>query len=218
VAGVLALAAIALMFPGGTSQRGRVVEPSRTVTVTGEGEVRVRPDLAQLTFGVITHGASATEAEALVLASARQIQTALVQAGADDQTVEPSHAAVVTNTYQDYTGVVRIGSFQGRSAVRGTVRTLSKVQASIDAGLAAGATSLESVVYLLENPEPAKESAMKAALENARERASVIVRSDGERLGPLKSMEVLLEEAPPTAGASPGSLLFRAKVKATFEY
>jgi uncharacterized protein YggE len=192
-------------------------EPDRVVTVTGEGEVRVKPDEAHVSFGVLMHGPSAAEAEALALETARRVQEAIAQAGGDVDRLEISHLTLSATTYQDFAGTARISGFQAQASVQAVIRNLSKVQAVLDAGLAAGATSLDGVAYTLENPESAKQAAMKAALENARQRATTLVRAEGERLGELRNVEVLLEENTQSA-ASPASLVFRARVRATFGY
>lgn len=221
LAGSLLLVALVLLFTGRPEATKSDTQPvqaaPRSITVTGEGEIRVRPDLALVTFGVVTHRASAAEAEALALASARQIAGALTEAGALEDRVEVTHLTLTTNTFTDFAGVTRISGFQAAVAVQATVRNLTKVQAVLDAGLAAGATSLDEVVYTLEGPEVSRQAAMRSALENARQRATMLAKAEGERLGELLSMEVLLEDSPGTAN-SPANLTFRARVRASFGY
>lgn len=220
LAGSLLLVALVLLFSGRPVERKAPEEApavSRTVTVTGEGETRVRPDLALVTFGVVMHRASAAEAEALALASAGQIKEALVQAGAAADGVELSNLTLTTNTYTDFAGVTRISGFHASVAVQAEVQTLNRVQAVLDAGLAAGATSLERVIYTLESPEAAKQAAMRAARENAGQRAAMLIKGEEGKLGELIHLEVLMEDAPTTA-LSPGTLTFRARVKATFQF
>ena len=217
--GSLLVIALVLIFAGKPAQppaTGGAEQPVHMVTVTGEGEVRVRPDQARITFGVVTHGASAGEAEALMVASSRKVQTALSEAGAEEGKVEISHLVLSTTTYQDFSGVTRISGFKASTTVEGTTAALTRVQSMVEAGLGAGATSVDGIVYALENPELTRQAAMRAALDNARTRAAAMVRAEGGTLGELRSMEVLLE--PDVTASSPGGLLFRARVRATFEY
>jgi uncharacterized protein len=217
LAGTLLLVAIVLMAigrPQGNQAPGAAAQaPTRTVTVTGDGETRVRPDLAQVTIGIVMHRASAAEAEAQSVASAKEVQTAMVEAGAEADRVELGPVTVKTTTYQDFAGTPRISGFEAHITVLAGVRNTAKTQSVVDAALGAGATSVESVVYTLENPEPARQSAMKAALENARQRGAAMAKD----LGALRSMEVLLQDGTGTAG-SPGALVFRARVRTVFEY
>jgi len=220
LAGFLLLAAVVLTFtagPGSRTGADVAMTPARVVTVTGEGEVKVKPDTALVTFGVTLHRASAVDAEKQALDAMAQIQTALVRAGAEETLTEVSSVTLVPDSYQDFSGTVRISGFQARGTVQAVVKHLTRTQEVLDAGLGAGATSVESVRYVLTDPETSRQAAMKAALENARARAGVLTRAEGEGLGALRSMEVLLEESPNEA-ATPGGLVFRAKVKAAFAY
>lgn len=220
LAGFLLLVAVILMLTGQPVDRSGTDETktaARTVTVTGEGEVKVKPDTVLVTFGVTAHKTSAVEAEQTALQAMAQIRDALAKSGAEQERTELSAVTLTPDTYQDFSGVVRISGFQARGTVQAVVRPVSDAQEALDAGLNAGATSVENVLYTLGDPETSKQAAMKAALANARERAGTMTRAEGERLGVLRSMEVLQEEAQGTA-PSPGGLVFRAKVRATFEY
>lgn len=217
--GFLLVTAAVLLFAGRPETPDTASNvPPREVTVTGEGEVRVKPDTVLITFGYVTHRASAAEAEALTLASSRQIADALAQAGADPARTEISHLTLTTDTYQDFTGTTRISGFRASVTVQAVSGNPAKVSDLLTAGLSAGATSVEGVTYTLENPEPSRQAAMRAALENARQRAAAMVKAEGEGLGALQSMEVLTEDGPPAGASSPGSLTFRARVKALFHY
>lgn len=220
LAGFLLLVAVILMITGLPADRSGAEEATtaaRVVTVTGEGEVKVKPDTVLVTFGVTAHKASAVDAEKTALQAMAQVRDALAKSGADQERIELSAVTLAPDTYQDFAGVVRISGFQARGTVQAVIRPVSNAQEVLDAGLDAGATAVESVLYTLGDAETSKQAAMKAALENARVRAGTMTRAEGERLGALRSMEVLLEEAQGTA-LSPGGLVFRAKVRATFEY
>lgn len=220
LAGFLLLVAVILMMTGLPADRSGGEEAktaARVLTVTGEGEVKVKPDTVLITFGVTAHKPSAVDAELTALQAMEQIRDAVAKSGADQERTELSAVTLAPDTYQDFAGVVRISGFQARGTVQAVVRPAGRAQEVLDGGLGAGATAVDSVLYTLSDAETAKQAAMKAALENARERAGTMTRAEGERLGALRSMEVLLEESQGTA-LSPGGLVFRAKVRATFEY
>lgn len=219
--GTLLAVAVVLLMMGRPQPEQAVKGPAelpRAVTVTGEGEVRVKPDLVWVTFGVWSHGASAAEAEALVLASVRRVQAAAASAGADDQFMERADVTITPTTHQDFRGTPFLTGFEARGTVRAVVRNTAKLQAVVDAGLSAGATSVGGFEYGLENAEPAKQAAMKAAVENARQRATALLKVEGERVGELRSIEVLPEDLPGSTGTAPGALYYRATVRVTFDY
>lgn len=220
LAGTLLLAALILLVTGRPQQAAGTANtlPPRLVSVVGEGEVRVKPDLVHLNFGVMTHGASAKEAEALNLASVNRVRAALVEAGLDDATLDTSLHDVTTESYQDYAGATRIGGFAARSLISGVLRSPGKTQAAIEAALGAGATSVEEITYDLASPDEVRRQAMTKALENARIRAGALANADGQTLGDVRQMEVLPEEKGHTPGGAANGLVFRTRLKVTFQY
>lgn len=219
LAGSLLLVAVILMITGRPQpSTPAATAPDHLVTVIGEGEVRVHPDQVVLTFGVLTLGPSAREAEALNVASVGRVRAALVAAGLDEDQVEIARQELVPESYQDYAGQTRMSGFQARAHITALLRAPSKADAAIDAALGAGATSLDSVAYGVAGIEVARQSALAKALENARQRAAAIAAADGQSLGDLRHAEALVDEPGTLPGASPTVMSVKVRVKATFGY
>lgn len=193
----------------------------RIVTVTGEGEMRATPDQVSLTFGVSTwtQGASAAEAEALNLASRNRLIEAVKRTGVDPSGIDAADSLVAPLTRQDYAGKTYLTGYEAVSRVRVVVSAIQKADAVMAAGLANGATSLDEVRYGLGNPDGVRQKAVRAAIDNARDRAAAIVQGEDRPLGTLLSVEVLEEESPTAESAvTPGSLLFRVRVRASYNF
>jgi uncharacterized protein YggE len=220
LAGSLLLIALVLIVTGrpqaDPAPTAAVQPAAHVITVAGDGEVRVRPDLATISFGVLTNGASAAEAEALNVASVQRVRDALVAAGVDEHGLDITRKTLNATTFQDFAGATRVAGYQAQYRISGSVKNPAKVQAVVDAALAAGATSLEGVVYTLESPEASRQAATQAALDSARARATALVRAEGGRLGDMTAMEVIQVEAPPAD--VPTAAIFRARVRASFGY
>lgn len=223
LASLLVVMALLLLVAGrpAPDRNQAAASPPRTVTVTGEGEMRAKPDQVTLTFGVSTwtQGASAAEAEALNLASRDRLIDTLKRAGVDPDHLDAAHPLITPLTRQDYAGKTYLTGYQAVSRVVVTVTALQRADALMAAGLANGATSLEQVAYGLTNADGARLRAVQAAIEDAAEHAAAIVQTDGQKLGDLVSVEVLEEEAPTArTAASPGDLVFRVRVRATYNF
>jgi uncharacterized protein YggE len=218
--GSLLLVSLALILVGYAQReptnRSMADAPPAQVIVTGDGAVRVKPDMVIIAFGLLTKGASAAEAEALHLASARRLQEALIATEADALDLEANQLGLRATTYQDFAGVTRISGYEAQSVIRVGSSQIGRAQALVDAGLAAGATSMESPFYTLENPESARQAALRDALENARTRGLALAKVEGERLGRLSKVEALPDEEA-ISSPSPTILTVRARVTATFE-
>lgn len=220
LAGSLLVAALVLILAGpgqreDPGDRSDEEIPS-LITVIGQGEVPARPDLVTMLFGIWTTGASAAEAEALHLASVERLQEAVAGAGGQELKISLLAATVSPITYQDFTGLTRIAGYRAESSMRVSSRRLDDVGQVAQIALSSGATSLQSTRYSLENPEPPIQAALREATENARLRASLLARAAGGKAGRIRELEVLGEEVP-TGASDPGDLIFRARVRVTFE-
>ncbi|MFZ5814560.1 MAG: SIMPL domain-containing protein [Bacillota bacterium] len=222
LAGSLLVMALILLLAGRPLPAKDPVEeqPPRTVTVLGEGEMRAKPDQVILTFGVSiwTQGASAAEAEALHLASVTRLTAALRKLGLSPQQIQAEAPVVTPLTRQDYAGKTYLTGFQAEGRVAVTLTALERVEAVIAAGLANGATGLYATAYGLQDAEEVRREAVRAAIASAESQAAAIVQGQDRTLGALLSVEVLEEESPTQTPSSPGDLIFRARVRATYEY
>jgi len=217
LAGSLALVALLLLVAvQPANQSGNVaVSSPRFLSALGEGAVVVRPDQAELRFGIWQWGPSAVEAEALARASADQVVAALKSAGVDADAISVSEAVVSAET-QPSSGSTTIAGFTATREIRVVLRNLNRLQAVTEAALAAGATSRAAPVYSLQNPEHSRQAAIKAALEDARRQAEALARAGGVSLGEMHGLEVL-EESGETC-STPSGCRFRARVRVTFAY
>ena len=158
----------------------------RSVTVSGQWAVAVKPDLAHATFGVATTGASLAAAQgenatrmAAVLArlqglgiAARDLQTVgYAVYPQDDKEGQPSGYQVVNR-------------------VRATVRDVASLGATIDAAVAAGANRVESVAFDLAEKAQALRQARAGAVADALAKAEHYATLTGVALGaPLTIVE-----------------------------
>lgn len=219
LAGSLLVVALVLVIMGRpqTAPTGSAASLDRQMTVVSEGEVRAKPNLVKIVLGVMATGSTASEAETESITAAARVRAALVASGVEEAGVEVAQPVLSALTGQDFSGQIRIHSFQGRSRLVALLRNPVRLQGAIDAALGAGATSLEEVSFTLENPEEAKLQAIARALKAARERAAAMASAEGRKLGGLLQLEVL-EEPVAVSSASISNLVYRARVRATFEF
>lgn len=151
---------------------------SNSVTVMASGEVRVAPDMATVTFGVVLKRDSAQDAQAavnrVVLAAGahlhalsipdRQIQTA-------DIGLEPSY---------DNAGTVT--GYQARQTLAVVVDGLGLVGRVVDAGVSAQANNNVSITFGLRDENAARTSALAQAVGIARTRATAAAQALGHSL------------------------------------
>jgi uncharacterized protein YggE len=178
-AGLVALA-LSLAGTGGAQET-----PPRTLTVSGQGEVSVAPDLAIVSFAVET---AATKASAAAEANARI--SAAVAAAVRSRLGE--HDEVRTTRYsldpfyepREHASAEppRITGYVARNQVEVETRKADAIGALIDAAIGAGANRVDGIQFTLQDRSAAERDALRRAGAAARLQAESVAESLGVRL------------------------------------
>lgn len=170
----LALAAV-LAAPALAQDAGRNrMEPTPTLTVSGNAEVRTAPDVATVRLGVTRQAPTAQAAQQGVNEVAQGILRAIIALGIGKEQVQTSELNLFPIYAQQKPGVAeepRVVAYRASNVVAVRLLDLQKVGPVIDAGLKAGANQLEGVQFGLVNELPSRERALREAVKEAREKA-----------------------------------------------
>jgi uncharacterized protein YggE len=158
-----------------------------TVTASGTGRVEVAADRAVATFVVEGTRPTAAAARAAGAEAADAVLAALAGAGVDREDLRTAGLDLAPQWDHDGTRPVRRG-FTVTNRIAATVRDLDAVGRVLDAGLEAGATGLDGVVFQVADPGPAATEARRQAVADARDRAATIAGAAGLALGSLASI------------------------------
>jgi uncharacterized protein len=123
------------------------------------------------------------------------ILEAIATAGIDRRDIRTSLVGLGPITDYSSERGPRVTGYQLTNTVELTVRDLRSAGQVIDAGLAAGASSLDGLEFRLEDPAPAEDAARRAAVEDARRRATTLATAADVKLGPVVG---IVEGANPT--------------------
>jgi uncharacterized protein YggE len=187
-AAVLALVLIlALVGCSGTAPNEmavRLEEGEDSITVSGNAGIQVKPDMAQVTVGVVASGSTseaAREANAQAMADTQAALEALGIGEEDmmtsDITLRPTY--VYTNNYSEGT----INGYRMSTDLVVTVRDLEKVGEVLDAAIGAGSNSLDSLEFLVSNQDELYNEALADAVELARQKAELLAAAAGKTVG-----------------------------------
>jgi len=166
--------------------------PRRTITVTGEGEARGKPDIARATVGVdataVKVGTALQEANTRMDA----LLAAVRRAGVGDKDIRTTDFSVYFE--QDPTppragdSGRSSGRYHVRNAVEITIRDLARASDVLDAALAAGGNAASGLSFAIGDPAPLRARAREDAVADARKRAEALARAAGVALGPVLSI------------------------------
>ena len=153
----------------------------RTITVVGEGQLTIKPDMAQTNIGVEVVGDSVKEASSQAAETTIAVLDALKAAGVAESDIQTSGYNVWVErpyTPEGIPGEKFIYHMGNNFNV--TIRDLDKIGAVLDAAIEAGANNIYGVNFNLADP-----SALKA---EAREKATADALSKAQTLAGLNQM------------------------------
>jgi uncharacterized protein YggE len=193
VAGMLkgAAVAMALSVPlsAAVAQEGAVMAEAMVITVTGEGRVDQAPDMATVSLGVTTEGATAAEALGANSAEIAKVLERLGSAGIEPRDVQTTGLSVNPN-WQHYSSgeAPKISGFIANNGVTVRVRALDGLGSVLDAAVQDGANQLNGVEFGLQEPRPSQDEARRRAVADARARAELLAEAAGVKLGAIRSI------------------------------
>jgi uncharacterized protein YggE len=176
----------AVALSASASAQTQPPEPIPFIQVSGQAEVKVRPDRAHLSFAVVTEAVTAAEAASQNATQMEAVIRALRATGVAGLVVEtwgydlqPRYAR---QTSPDV--APRIVGYQATNNVRATIDDVTAVGRLIDAGITGGANRVTSLHFEARNTDAARAEALRQAVQNARSEAETMASALGVPLGP----------------------------------
>lgn len=171
----MATHAIAQDYPGGR------------LTVSGEGQVDSKPDMAIITMGAVAEARTAAQAMRQTSVVTADILALLGQAGVaarDMQTSSMSLSPVWDNPRESSPGGrPEITGYQASNTVTVRVRPLDELGSILDVVVENGANLFQGLSFGLQNPKPAQDEALQAAVVDAMRKAALYADAAGLTLG-----------------------------------
>jgi uncharacterized protein YggE len=216
--------------------------PARHLDVVGIGEVRAAPDMAEVTLGVVSQGATAVEVAQKNAAAMRRVLEAAKALGIEERLIRTTQLTLIRRPAE-----VRRGpgaSVEGLSAGDGggpeaeliyemthlvhvQIGDLEKLGSFLDQAVQAGANRLQGVQFVSTRARDYEDQAWAAAVQDAQRKASVLAEAAGVRLGRIWRIRTGPEIVPVMRAdvaalasgvpVAPGELTFRAQVRVTYE-
>ncbi|MBI1252193.1 MAG: DUF541 domain-containing protein [Alphaproteobacteria bacterium] len=149
------------------------------LTISAQGRVVSRPDLATMQIGVVAQGDTASAA---LQANARQMSqtvAALRRAGVAERDIQTAQVSVNPQYAYQEGESPRITGYEANNMVTAKVRNLDALGRTMDAAVAAGGNRLQGVSFSLDDPDPVLDQARQDAMRKARARAQLYAQAAG---------------------------------------
>jgi uncharacterized protein len=168
-----------------------------TITVSGTGRVIVSPDVADLRLGISVTRATVKDARNVAAEQMARVIAALRKLGIADKDLQTTGLSLQPNYTYPNSGTPRLTGYTLSNGVSVTVRDLNKLGDAIDNGLAAGATTLDSVSFRVDDPAKAQDEARKQAMAQAKAKAQTLASGAGVSIQGVASINETSAALPP---------------------
>jgi len=178
------------------------------IGVSGTGKVSVTPDTAIASIGVEITAPTLAEATAEASTKMTAVIDAIKAAGvaaADIQTTSYNVFPITNNPKEGETATIT--AYRVSNIVTVKIRDIAKVGTVLDAALEAGANSVNSVYFTVNDPSAAQEEARTAAVKDAMAKAQTLATAAGVQLGSIVSISELTGVPIPYASNAYGGMM-----------
>lgn len=159
------------------------IVPSRVITVTGEGKTSISPDLATVTFAVVSQG---SKPEDIQKTNSDKINKAIAfvkSQGVKAEDIQTTGYNLSPRySYDKETSESSISGYELSQTVTVKIRALEKAGEIVGGLTSNGINQIGSLAYSIENPEAQRARAREEAFANAREKATYMASANGVSL------------------------------------
>jgi len=156
---------------------------SGSITVTGQGSVKVKPDIAYVSVGVTTSNEDVKTAQSDNANTITAVIDALKNMGIAEADISTSGYSVYPNySYDSNKGTSAISGYQVNNYVNVTVRNIDSVGAVIDAAAGSGANNINSIQFSISDSTNYYAQALALAVKNAKTKAVALASAINVKL------------------------------------
>lgn len=168
-----------------------------TITLSASGDAVGVPDVARINLGVLEEGDTVGDAMTAGTTKINAIVEALKQAGITDNDLKTT-AFNITPRYNYDVQPYKIEKYQLQQSVDVTVRDFNKLSEIVDSATKAGANSVASPRFEINEPEDLKSKARQEALVKVKQRADDLAAATGVKVGQMVNFTETEPAATPT--------------------
>jgi uncharacterized protein YggE len=187
--GASACSAPATAQAPGLQPQGAAPSP-RTLAVSADGKVSVKPDVAILQTGVRITAKTAEGASADANARMKALLDELRRLGVAEKDVQTSQFTLTAERPWENGRQLPVTGYTAASVVTVKVRALDKLPALLGRLPAVGANEVDSIQFGKDELGPVRDEALALAVGAARARAAAVARAAGVTLGEILTIDV----------------------------
>jgi len=158
--------------------------PQKTLSVSSEGTVKVKPDMAYINVGVQTENKSSKTAQQENAAKMSKVMEVLKGLKIAESDIKTSQYTIYPmETYSEKDQRSYITGYRVINTLEVTIRDISKVGAVIDAAAANDANTVSNIRFTVADPDKYYLQALENATTKAKAKAEVLAKQFGIKIG-----------------------------------
>lgn len=187
---VAGLAGLATLSTSNSAIAQENKEMPRLIQITGHGEVRSRPDLAIVTIGVMTQAGTARDALDRNTEAMERVFAGLRTQGIDTKDMQTANFMI--NPRYDYgqnnNQTPKLVGYDVVNTIVVTVRKIDALGRVLDVAVSDGSNQINGVMFSIDDPEPLRDKARKAAVADAERKAKLYADAAKLKLGEVMTL------------------------------
>ena len=176
------VALIAVLALVGWSGAAPETKETRSITVTGDAELRVVPDEVVLTLGVETSNADLQKAKSENDTRVKQILALIQEHGVEAKHIQTEHVSIEPRYQDSYEKQGFVGFFVRKTIVV-TLTEIEQFEELLTDVLESGATHVHGIQFRTTTLREHKDQARALAVNAAREKAAAMAQELGQKVG-----------------------------------
>ncbi len=160
---------------------GQDVEKKNSITISGQGKVEAKPDVGVVNLGVLSQAQTVAAAQKDNTDKINKIIKALKDLGIEEKDLKTANYNINPRYNYDNGKQTLIG-YEVNQSLEVKIRNLDNVGAILSKAAELGANQVGSLNFTFDDPEGLKVEARKKAIDNAKEKASVLASQLGVKL------------------------------------
>ncbi len=185
---MLTLLGLALPLAGRASERTTPADGT-LLAVTAQGSSQQVPDIAVLHAGIVSRASDSSASLQQNSAHMARLLAALKKAGIAERDIQTRGIQLNPQYHYRENQPPTITGYEARNSLSIKVRQLGQLGSLLDTLVSEGANEIHGPNLLIDKPEDAYDSARRAALETARNRARMYADSLGLRVRRIVSID-----------------------------
>lgn len=169
-----------------------ITEQIKTITASGEGAIKVTPDVAYVTLGVVTEGKDLKTVQSENAVKMNEVMKSLTDLGINKEDIQTSNYYVSPKyNWDDKTGQSNIVGYTVSNTLEVTVNDIAKSGNLLDKVVASGGNRISGIRFDVKDKTALYNQALEIAVKDAKNKAIAMGKGLGiTNIEPLRISEV----------------------------